>query len=90
MPSIKSRDPLRNRIAKLSTGPYYDEFSHWWEAARDVLTEDGYYVMGDCPNIYVDAGRGYLNFCRDDIDANIFYTWYKMPSGRYEVICYIT
>ena len=68
---------------------YYDEVSHWWEKVDSLLVEAGHPpVVADCPCIYNDDGR--WNVVLENTDSVLVFTWYRMPSMRWEIICYLS
>lgn len=91
---IQARHPVRKKIASLSSGngphTYYDEVSHWWDKAVEILTEAGIPPMfGDCPSVYNEGGRATVSL--HDTDTMLHWTWYRMPvSRRWEIVCYLT
>lgn len=72
--------------------PYYERVSHWYNELTEVLFDHGF-TAEECPPIYYEEGRGRVYFTSWDDDLNgrweVFFTWYTMPSGRVEIICYI-
>jgi len=93
----KELKTLREKIAGLSSGRYYDSIYQWFDLMDQVVQSvcDGYHGVGcDCPQVYNDEGRGSLipivyNITGDP-DLFVFWTYYRMPSGRWEIICYLT
>ena len=82
---------LREKIASLSSGSYYDEISHWFDLLDQVVQNysDGLLSLGrDCPQVYNDSGSSMLRI--GDSELFIWWSWYKMPSGRWEIVCYLT
>jgi hypothetical protein len=89
---IKRTDPLRRKIAELtSTNNYYDTKGEVMHLADKVLESSGL-VTGAC-ELHNDAGRTLVPILNAETDAEvaqIAYSWYRMPSGRYEANLYIT
>jgi len=91
--NITQKHPVRLTVANLSTGnrpnQYYDEISHWWDAVVKVLEDAGIPpIPADCPAIYNDEGR--WNVPLENTNSTLVFTWYRMPSFRWEIICYLT
>ena len=85
---------LRNRIADLSSGPvYYDEVSDWHVLVKYVLRDFGLSFRRDqTPDIHGNEGRGLLAI-EDEFGvtvSHLCFTWYRMQSGRWEIINYLT
>lgn len=88
----KIEKKLRNAIASLSTGVYYEHFHTWYEALEQLLGEYGFTPQEDYPAIYNDEGRdsmGVVDPQTGEEVGYIWYSWYRMPSSRWEVICYV-
>jgi hypothetical protein len=84
---------LREKIAGLSSGVYYDEVYHWYSKLKDILVEQfGVAYIDDCPQIYNDEGRQVTNFTDPNTQMSycVFWTYFRMQSGRWEIICYLT
>ena len=92
---IKNRDPLRQKIASLSSTNNY--YATKGEVLRqvDAILEPSGMTTGDAdlPN---DEGRttvpivlieGRQHLCEEV--GTLCYSWYRMPSGRYEATLYI-
>jgi hypothetical protein len=91
----KTRCAFYRDIADRSTGPgpYYETRGHAVAAFSDVLGQYGYtFDEMDPPQLPGDNGaRAYPYFDETNTLAGYIYlAWYRMPSGRYEVIGYIT
>ena len=90
---IRANDPVRKAFADCSSGPvYYETKGHAISAFGRVLF-DYDYTLGyqDMPG---DEGRAefelyYARAGNDDYAGRAIISWYRMPSGRYEVIGYI-
>lgn len=82
-----------NDVANLSTGNYYDEFVHWYDEVVKLINRHGYLLeTNECPQIYNGQGNGYIYFRAGEKDwlYSIYYTYYRMPSFRWEIVCYAT
>lgn len=89
----------REDIASLSTGnacpsgraPYYEGIGDWWGALARTLKGHEYLICGGCPTIHTANGYAHLAFenaAKDDM-GRVWFSWYQMPSYRWEIICYI-
>ncbi len=85
----------RNAIASLSTGgvnTYYPSTEEFFTRLEWVLRENGFAPEGlTHPLIHTSEGRGRLPVVMIGGDQPLFdimYTWYRMPSGNWEMICY--
>jgi hypothetical protein len=81
-------DTLRKAIASLSTGDYYQRPEDWFREVVLILRSF------DCevePMLEINTaeGRSTIGFTGEHI-GSIFYTWYRMPSKRFEIVCYVT
>jgi len=81
---------LSEEIATLSsgTGPYYERIEDWYEALKIILQKHECFP-NILPEIHTNEGRGFVEFTGTR-NGQIYFTWYKMPSGRFEVICYLS
>lgn len=80
---------LRNQIANLSSGRYYDQIFHWFDLVVKTAARFGLIIdEQDCPQVYNDSGSSMIRI--GDSELFIWWSWYKMPSGRWEIICYLT
>lgn len=89
---IPARHPLRNAVAKLSSGQYYDEISHWFFAVRSIIRSHNFACDSDCPKVYNNEGYSHLQFFNPKTgeEYRICWTWYRMSSFKWEIICYVT
>jgi len=77
---------IRKSVANLSSGNYYyGEFYHFYDMLCQVLRDYGITNIDECPQIYSNEGRGAIGF----EGGQVIYTYYRMPSFRWEVICYV-
>jgi len=92
---IKNRDPLREKIASLSsTNNYYATKGEVLRQADAILEPLGMTTGdADLPN---DEGRTTVPILKvegqqllSEEVASLCYSWYRMPSGRYEATLYI-
>lgn len=79
---------LREAIALLSTGVYYERPEDWYGKLVLIL------ASFDCKpepmlEIHTAEGRSMIGFTGEHA-GSIFYTWYRMPSKRFEIVCYVT
>ena len=96
--NITQKHPARLAVANLSTGnqpnQYYDEVSHWWERLLAALLEHNLEpVCIDCPQVYNGEGAAHVTLQTIggiEVDSRLRWTWYRMPSGRWEIISYLT
>ena len=97
--ATKMTRKLRNEIATLSTGgvgTYYDSpgkfFSRLWGVLgnHDLENENTREMEDENPPIHTSEGRGRVTVVNRGMDTPLFdvwYTWYRMPSGRWEFVC---
>jgi hypothetical protein len=83
-------------VAEISTGGkngrYYDEISHWY-CLLDNVVQNANCTMSvyEYPKVYNAEGRGLLEFVDDEYKVyQILWTYFRMSSGRWEIICYVT
>jgi len=95
---MNRRSKMPTCVSDLSSGSphgrYYDEVSHWWVALTSVLRDyyDGLTPCVDCPVFYNNEGRGSVML--QDAEGNespkrVVYTYYRMQSGRWEIVAYV-
>lgn len=96
---IKAKHPVREQFASCSVDgkvvDYYDTKGHAFNAFEKVLVSNGYdFDLNNCCDMPGDEGRAIFDVfdCHDDVEefagTAVLY-WYRMPSGRYEVIGYL-
>lgn len=80
---------LSNDIASLSTGKYYKRVGEWYEMLKTTL-EKYNCVLSEMPTIHTREGSAYIEFfCPfNKQEGVIYFTWYRMESGNWEIICY--
>lgn len=91
---IKSRDPVREAFSGWSSGTvYYETKGDAVYTFDHALADYGYHLdLADCMDWYYDEGRKIVRILdeNDDLVGHACFTWYRMQSGRWEVIGYIT
>ena len=88
----KQEKQLRDKIASMSSGCLYEEIYHWYSWLVDVLIQFGITSVDDYPQIHNDEGRQVTNFTDPNTQMSycVFWTYFRMQSGRWEIICYLT
>jgi len=97
---IKASDPVREGFSGRSTGNvrgvgrtgYYETKGHAIQAFDAELREYGYHLDHASYAVWSgDEGRETVDVCdeRRDVVGCAVFTWYRMPSGRYEFIGYL-
>lgn len=79
---------LRELVAGLSSGRYYDEIVHWFDLLVKTVERYGLTIDQDCPQVYNDSGSSMIRI--GDSELFVWWTWYRMPSYRWEIVCYLT
>jgi hypothetical protein len=82
---------LREKVASLSSGRYYDQIAHWFDLLDQVVQDvsDGELGMGDrYPSVF--NSEGYMMTQIGDSDLYVWWSYYRMPSNRWEIVCYLT
>lgn len=76
------------------TGPYWTSPSLFWVALKRTLSLCGLRLAMDPPLFYNHEGRLLLKLeCRETGEEQAFcvaVTYYRMPSGNWEIVCYTT
>jgi len=92
--AIKRNHPARNQICDLPT--YHPNKGALIQAVDAVLNEHGWRLdYTQTMSLYGDSGGGEYTILpnvdepTEEIGCIMLY-WYRMPSGRYELTCYIT
>ena len=91
--SIVTRNRISGVVCQFSTGseaPYYGRVEEWFYPLKHALLGVGVVTMTECPQFGDREGQGYLQINNGKEDMNIFFCWYKMESGRWEIVCYLT
>lgn len=87
----------RNQIADLSTSGidgYYTSPAKFFGKLDWTLRQstEGLQMADDYPQTHIDEGRGRIAVSKIGMEAHplfdVTYTWHKMPSGNWEIICY--
>ncbi len=89
---ITRRHPARSRIAELtSTNDYYAHKADFVGPADKILAEFGWTLAAF--NMPGDEGRCLATIVDIETESkeigNLFVSWYRMPSGRYELTLYL-
>ena len=92
--NIVQRNRISDVVCKFSTGseaPYYGCVEQWFYALLGGLKVNNIVMMSYCPQFPQNEGSGHLIInVHGREELYIFYSYYKMPSGRWEIICYLT
>jgi len=81
---------FREEAAGLSSGKYYDEIHEWYSVLLMVLNKYGFDTNQECPQVYNCQGRSVVYFEDDNGKCHqIFWTYYRMQSFRWEIVCYV-
>jgi len=89
---VKTGSPIRGAIAKLSTGRYYPQIREWWGLVWGVLNDAGIPPErgeNDPPVLYNIEGHWLLPL-RGVTDTQLAVYIYRMPSGNYEIVNYLS
>ena len=92
---ILARDKkVREAFSSCSSGAVYYETKGCAISAFDASLEDYWYHidLADCMDWHYDEGRKVVRILdySDDCVGHAVFSWYRMPSGRWEIIGYIT
>lgn len=82
---------LREKIAGLSSGRYYDQIADWFDLLDQVVqsVSDGELEMGDSyPSVFNSDGTMMTQI--GDSNFFVYWSYHRMQSGRWEIICYLT
>ena len=95
MATIKVKHPVREAFSDCSSGsgPYYETKGHAVNAFDAALQEHDFcFDPDELIDFYGDEGRRTINIRSDggEYVGLALLTWYRMPSGRYEFVGYIT
>lgn len=98
---IGSKHPVRNEIASIET--YWDCRLLALEAIGRILSKHGMALQG---NFNFSKKEGYLSapifpeveeglVCShcgnvEELENSLVFSWYPMPSGRFEITCYLS
>ncbi len=89
---VKTDSPIRGVVAKLSTGRYYPQIREWWDLVWGGLNDAGIPPeRGECdpPILYGIEGHWCLPL-QGVTDTQLVVYIYRMPSGNYEIINYLS
>lgn len=86
---------LREKIAGLSSGVYYDSIFRFFSTLDGLLLSNYCHLTcgSDYPQVYNDSGRLNVDFTKGfcgEESYRVFVSYYRMPSGRWEIVCYLT
>jgi hypothetical protein len=91
---MKIGRPMRKAVASTSTGEYYHSVASWFSLLEIVLGRFGYITQDEnFPQVHTNEGYAILNIHPEDNPnevAHVWWSWYRMPSGNWEVVCYVT
>jgi len=96
MNTVKIDRNIRNAVAGCSSGPiYYGGKGLAWHAVNNVL--NGFNLQLEPADCSGDEGHTLLEVCPqsedginlDDSVGCVSFSWYRMPSGRYELTVYM-
>lgn len=102
MRTIKARHPVRKAFSGCSSGKYYNSKSEAIDTFNATLEEHGFHLdYADCCNWSSDEGSVGVRVLIEadgpfDVDGYprcvgyVHFSWYRMQSGRWEVIGYLT
>ena len=93
--ATKLTTKMREAIASCSTGgvgTHYHHVGEFFVKLERVLREGGFEFEDlEYPSIHTTEGRGRLPVCLEGMHTPLFdvvFTWHRMPSGNWEMICY--
>jgi hypothetical protein len=91
--SIVTRNRISGVVCQFSTGseaPYYERVEHWFHSLSGGLKVINVIMMSVCPIFTQNEGCGHLIINTGREEEYIHYSYYKMPSGKWEIVCYLT
>lgn len=83
---MKTTQKFTEALASTSTGRYYKSVAEWWDAVLTICRAFNVEVTADYPHVYNDNGRSIIAL---NGKISLFWTWYRMPSFNWEIICYV-
>lgn len=92
---IRSNHPVREAVSSLSSGShYYESIAEWWGLVTAELLDFGFITASITPpEVHTDEGWTLVHL-RDlrnrNLESCLRLSWYRMPSSRWEVVCYVT
>lgn len=92
MPSVRDW-PERRRKNAVNAALYQMGYNKWYDGIplteiRDLLERFGF--NGDCMEGIYCGADGQMNEKVEGSNTYIAMTWHKMPSGRYEIVAYLS
>jgi hypothetical protein len=89
--TIKASHPVRNKVAELSSGRYYETKRAFYNSLADTLEWFGL-RLGDYITMAWDDGSAtwLLYEGETELDTMVKVSWYRLGSGRYEITVYLT
>lgn len=95
--TITQLDPVRNAFAACSSGfgssRYYETKGHAIHAFDNVLAKYGY-MLDPADNSAWSGNEGHTTVPiltgQGDDAGRAYFSWFRMSSGRYEFVAYIT
>ena len=91
--SIVTRNRISGVVCRFSTGseaPYYGRVEEWYYPLKDSLRRVGVIVLSEIPVLYQSEGDGRLVVTNGQEEMYVYFTYYQMQSGKWEIICYLT
>jgi len=82
---------VREEVARLSTGTYYTQFAHWVGALGAVLDKHHLQLSIGIETPHNQEGRGMRELITpsEEVVGHMWFSYYRMESGNWEVICYL-
>jgi len=82
---------VREEVAGLSTGTYYTQFSHWVGALGAVLDKHRLQLSMGVETPYNEDGSGMREIISpsEEVVGFLWFSYHRMQSGNWEIICYI-
>lgn len=78
---------LANDVCSLSSSKdYYYNLNAWYEALKATLAKHGC-EPEPMPPVHTHKGKAFIDFS-GRFEGSVFFTWYRMPSSNWEVVCY--
>jgi hypothetical protein len=77
---------LSHEIAKVGVNFYFEEMADWYREIEYILSKHNC-KPEPMPEIHTDKGSAFVEF-NGKYEGQIYFTWYKMPTGRWEVVSY--
>lgn len=77
---------ISHDVIALSEQWLFVSVQRWYEMLVEIL-KNHHCTAGPLPEIHTDKGRGFVEFTGRE-NGQVYFTWHKMPSGKYEIVCY--